>query len=294
MSFLRACTTRRRAAPRRQLLRRRPRVRESGPREDVARPCNAIDAAVLVVPWPAPSLSTHEHHCKSAAPGAASVRKEPLVVLSRAIDLSHFAGRAAPGPRAGRPSPALHRMERRLFCLVRDVSASPKAACSRQRIARSPPPAALPDAAQRWRGAAAPLQQLLRRGAARRRATRPFRGRMDDCSYSLSRMRRSGTARCPRPLPGPRTCYRTRRAQKNATRTGARARQHDESPYTHGARAKRGPRASHTHYEHTTSATRRPAREKHTAHTPNSKMRPRAFRIRRARIAARATAQPSD
>ena len=98
---------------------------------------------------------------------------------------------------------------------------------------------------------------------------RPFRGRMDDCSYSLSRMRRSGTARCPRPLPGPRTCYRTRRAQKNATRTGARARQHDEPPYTHGARAKRGPRASHTHYEHTTSATRRPAREKRTTHTSN-------------------------
>jgi hypothetical protein len=29
-----------------------------------------------------------------------------------------------------------------------------------------------------------------------------------------NRTRRSGTARCPRPLPGPRTCYRTRRAQK--------------------------------------------------------------------------------
>ena len=59
---------------------------------------------------------------------------------------------------------------------------------------------------------------------------------------------------------------------KNATRIGARERQHDEPPYTHGARAKRGPRASHTHYQHTTSATRRPAREKHTAHTPNSNL----------------------
>ena len=197
-------------------------------------------------------------------------------------------GRAGPGQRS-------IRMERRLVGLVRDVGVSPQrqraldnASLARRRLQRCPTP----------RSDGGELLPLCKTATETRRCpttrARPFRGRMDDCSYSLSRMRRSGTARCPRPLPGPRTCYRTRRAQKNATRTGARARQHDESPYTHGARAKRGPRASHTHYEHTTSATRRPAPEKHTAHTPNSKMRPRAFRIRRARIAARAMAQPSD
>ena len=73
-----------------------------------------------------------------------------------------------------------------------------------------------------------------------------------------------------RARPGPRTCYSA--ARKKRERIGARERQHDEQPYTHGARAKRGPRASHTHYQHTTSATRRPAREKHTAHTPNSNL----------------------
>jgi len=71
-------------------------------------------------------------------------------------------------------------------------------------------------------------------------------------------------------LPGPRTCYRTSRAQKNATRIGARERQHHEPPYTHrghksAARGKRRPRTSHTHYRHTAGALRRPAREKRTA-----------------------------
>ena len=137
------------------------------PWEDVTRPCNAIDAAVLVVPWPAPSLST-----ASQPPLVPQLYgKSRTVVLSRAMDLSRFAGRAAPGPGRAGPGQRSIRMERRLVLgLVRDVGASPKAVRSRQRIARSPPPAALPDAAQRWRGAAAPLQQLLRRGAARRRA----------------------------------------------------------------------------------------------------------------------------
>ena len=57
---------------------------------------------------------------------------------------------------------------------------------------------------------------------------------------------------------------------KNATRIGARERQHHEPPYTHrghknAARGKRRPRTSHTHYRHTTGALRRPAREKRTA-----------------------------
>ena len=57
---------------------------------------------------------------------------------------------------------------------------------------------------------------------------------------------------------------------KNATRIGARERQHHEPPYTHrghksAARGKRRPRTSHTHYQHTAGALRRPAREKRTA-----------------------------
>ena len=39
----------------------------------------------------------------------------------------------------------------------------------------------------------------------------------------LRSTRRNGTARCPRILPGPRTCYRTSEPRaKNATRIGAR------------------------------------------------------------------------
>ena len=263
MSFLRACTTRRRAAPRRQLLRRRPRVRESGPREDVARPCNAIDAAVLVVPWPAPSLST-----ASQPPLVPQLYgRSRTFVLSRAIDLSHFAGRAAPGPGRAGPGPALH-PDGTTACPRPGARrrASPKAVRSRQRIARSPPPAALPDAAQRWRGAAAPLQQLLRRGAARRRATRPFRGRMDDCSYSLSRMRRSGTARCRRPLPGPRTCYRTRRAQKTR-RVLVRGSGSTMNRHTHTVRARNEGRGRRTHTTNTLRARRDGRHERSVRHT---------------------------
>ena len=301
MSFLRACTTRRRAAPRRQLLRRRPRVRESGPREDVARPCNAIDAAVLVVPWPAPSLSTHEHHCKSAAPGAASVRKEPLVVLSRAIDLSHFAGRAAPGPRAGRPSPALHRMERRLFCLVRDVSASPKAACSRQRIARSPPPAALPDAAQRWRGAAAPLQQLLRRGAARRRA----RAHSEDGWTTVATLSAACGAAGPRAAgarsPGPGRAI-GRAARKKTRRVLVRGRGSTMNRHTHTAHARNEGRGRRTHTTNTLRARRDGRHERSIRHThpiqkcdrvPSEYAEPGLRRGRRHNLQIDGTARPS-
>ena len=234
-------------------------------------------------------------HCKSTAPGAATVRKEPYSRTLPGDGPVSFRRAGRSWPRAGRPRPALH---------PDGTTACPRPGARRRRLTKGSALstthrslAAACSAARRraaMAGSCCPSATATETRRCPTTRARPFRGRMDDCSYSLSRMRRSGTARCPRPLSGPRTCYRTRRAQKNATRTGARARQHDELPYTHGARAKRGPRASHTHYEHTTSATRRPAREKHTAHTPNSKMRPRAFRIPRARIAARATAQPSD
>ena len=202
-----------------------------------------------MVPWPAPSLST-----ASQPPLVPQVYgKSRTVVLSRAIDLSRFAGRAAPGPGRAGPGQRSIRMERRLVPgLVRDVGASAKAARSRQRIARSPPPAALPDAAQRWRGAAAPLQQLLRRGAARRRA------RAHSVDGWTTVYDQDGRPRAmPDELVG-----------APANRCCALLRQHDEPPYTHCSHknARRATRASHTHYRHTTSATRRPAREKRTAH----------------------------
>ena len=103
---------------------------DRGPWEDVALPRNAIDAAFLVVPWPAPSLST-----ASQPPLVPQLYgKSRTVVLSRAIDLSQF--RAAP---AGRPCRSIvpSGMQRlQLAGLVRDAAYSTEAACSWQRIAR--------------------------------------------------------------------------------------------------------------------------------------------------------------
>ena len=193
MSFLRACTTRRRAAPRRQLLRRRPRVRESGPREDVARPCNAIDAAVLVVPWPAPSLST-----ASQPPLVPQLYgKSRTVVLSRATDLSRFAGRAAPGPGRAGPGQRSIRMERRLVGLVRDVGVSPQrqraldnASLARRRLQRCPTP----------RSDGGELLPLCKTATETRRCpttrARPFRGRMDDCIRSRRPASRDARRAC--------------------------------------------------------------------------------------------------
>ena len=209
---------------------------------------------------------------RAAAPGAATVRKEPHIrTLPGDRPLSfRRAGRSR--TRAGRPRPALH-PDGTTACPRPGARrrASPKAVRSRQRIARSPPPAALPDAAQRWRGAAAPLQQLLRRGAARRRA----RAHSEDGWTTVATLSAACGAAGPRAAgarsPGPGRAI-GRAARKKRDAYWCAGRQHDEPPYTHGARAKRGPRASHTHYQHTTSATRRPAREKHTAHTPNSNL----------------------
>ena len=86
------------------------------------------------------------------------------------------------------------------------------------------------------------------------------------------RTRRNGTARCPRTLPGLRACYRARRAQKTrrvlVRGSGSTMNRHTHiQPQKRAARDKRGPGAPHTHCRHTTSATRRPAREERTAHT---------------------------
>ena len=95
---------------------------------------------------------------------------------------------------------------------------------------------------------------------------RPFRGRMDDCSYSLSRMRRSGTARCPRPLPGPRTCYRTRRAQKTR-RVLVRGSGSTTNRHTHTARARNEGRGRRTHTTNTLRARRDGRHERSIRHT---------------------------
>mgnify|MGYP001463216153 CR=1 FL=1 len=73
-------------------------------------------------------------------------------------------------------------------------------------------------------------------------------------------------------LSGPRTCYRTSRAQKTrrvlVRGSGSTMNRHTHTqPQKRAARDKRGPRAPHTHCRHATSATRRPAREERTAHT---------------------------
>jgi hypothetical protein len=90
--------------------------------------------------------------------------------------------------------------------------------------------------------------------------------------FGKSWARRNGTARCPRTLPGLRTCYRTRRAQKTRRAlvrgSGSTMNRHTHTqPQKRAARDKRGPGAPHTPCRHTTSATRRPAREERTAHT---------------------------
>ena len=206
-----------------------------------------------MVPWPAPSLSTHEHHCKSAAPGAASVRKEPYsrtLPGNRPLSFRR-AGRSR--TRAGRPRPALH-PDGTTACRpgARRRRLATKAARSRQRIARSSPPAALPDAAQRWRGAAAPLQQLLRRGAARRRA------RAHSVDGWTTVYDQDGRPRAmPDELVG-----------APANRCCALLRQHDEPPYTLQPqnRAARDEGVAHTLPTHYERDATRPAREKRTAH----------------------------
>ena len=120
--------------------------------------------------------------------------------------------------------------------------------------------------------------------------------------------RRNGTARCPCTLPGLRTCYRTRRAQKTrrvlVRGSGSTMNRHTHTqPQKRAARDKRGPRAPHTHCRHTTSATRRPAREERTAHTqfkfecdraPSECAGPGSRRGRRHGFSMTATVRPRD
>ena len=102
---------------------------------------------------------------------------------------------------------------------------------------------------------AAPLQQLGRRGAARRRARAQA---VDGWTAVYDQDGR------PRAMPD-------ELVGVPANRCCALLRQHCHTHCSHKI-VRRATRASHTHYRHTTSATRRPAREKHTAHTPNSNL----------------------
>ena len=220
------------AAPRRPEYSYRPRPaggrRPAAQRHRCGRPRGSVARAVAL-------------HCKSAAPGAATVRKEPHIRTLQGDRPLSFRRAGRSRTRAGRPRPALH-PDGTTACRpgARRRRLATKAARSRQRIARSPPPAALPDAAQRWRGAAAPLQQLLRRGAARRRARAHA---VDGWTTVYDQDGR------PRAMPD-------ELVGAPANRCCALLRQHDEPPYTHCSHknARRATRASHTHYRHTTSA----------------------------------------
>ena len=169
---------RRRAAP--------STLTDRGPREDVALPRNAIDAAVLVVPCPAQPPLVPQLYGKSRT-----------FVLSRAIDLFHFAGRAAPGPGRAGPGQRSIRMERRLVGLVRDVGVSPQrqraldnASLARRRLQRCPTP----------RSDGGELLPLCKTATETRRCpttrARPFRGRMDDCIRSRRPASRDARRAC--------------------------------------------------------------------------------------------------
>ena len=225
----------------------RPRIRPAGGRRPAVqrhrcgRPRGSVARAVAL-------------HCKSTAPGAATVRKEPYSRTLPGDRPSSFRRAGRSRPRAGRPRPALH---------PDGTTACPRPGARRRRLAKGSALstthrslAAACSAARRraaMAGSCCPsARQLLRRGAARRRA------RAHSVDGWTTVYDQDGRPRAmPDELVG-----------APANRCCALLRQHDEPPYTHCSHknARRATRASHTHYRHTTSATRRPAREKRTAH----------------------------
>ena len=164
---------------------------DCGPWEDVARQRNAIDAAVLVVPCPAPSLSTASQPLLVPQ----LYRKSRTVVLSRAIDLSYFAGRAAPGPGRGRPSapsdgttacsrPGARRQRLAKGSALSTTHRSLAAACSaaRRRAAMA--------------GSCCPSATATETRRCPTTRARPFRGRMDDCIRSRRPASRDARRAC--------------------------------------------------------------------------------------------------
>jgi len=246
------------AAPRRPEYSYRPRPaggrRPAAQHHRCGRPRGSVARAVAL-------------HCKSAAPGAATVRKEPYsrtLPGDRPVSFRR-AGRSR--PRAGRPRPALH-PDGTTACRpgARRRRLATKAARSRQRIARSPPPAALPDAAQRWRGAAAPLQQLLRRGAARRRA----RAHSVDGWTTVATLSAACGAAGPRAArarsPGPGRAI-GRAARKKTRRVLVRGRGSTMNRHTHTAHARNEGRGRRTHTTNTLRARRDGRHERSIRHT---------------------------
>ena len=88
------------------------------------------------------------------------------------------------------------------------------------------------------------------------------------------RTRRNGTARCPRMLPGPRTCYRTSRAQKTrrvlVRGSGSTMNRHTHIVATKARRAENEGRGRHTHTTDTMRARCDGRRERNGRRVPDS------------------------
>ena len=88
------------------------------------------------------------------------------------------------------------------------------------------------------------------------------------------RTRRNGTARCPRMLSGPRTCYRTSRAQKTrrvlVRGSGSTMNRHTHIAATKTRRAENEGRGRHTHTTDTLRARCDGRRERSGRRAPNS------------------------
>ena len=84
----------------------------------------------------------------------------------------------------------------------------------------------------------------------------------------------NGTARCPRMLPGPRTCYRTSRAQKTrrvlVRGSGSTMNRHTHIAATKTQRAENEGRGRHTHTTDTLRARCDGRRERSGRRAPNS------------------------
>jgi len=94
------------------------------------------------------------------------------------------------------------------------------------------------------------------------------------CNFYALRTRRNGTARCPRMLPGPRTCYRTSRAQKTrrvlVRGSGSTMNRHTHIAATKTQRAENEGRGRHTHTTDTLRARCDGRRERSGQRAPDS------------------------
>ena len=168
----------------------RPRIRPAGGRRPAVqrhrcgRPRGSVARAVAL-------------HCKSTAPGAATVRKEPYsrtLPGDRPVSFRR-AGRSR--PRAGRPRPALH---------PDGTTACPRPGARRRRLAKGSALstthrslAAACSAARRraaMAGSCCPSATATERRRCPTTRARPFRGRMDDCIRSRRPASRDARRAC--------------------------------------------------------------------------------------------------